>query len=279
MGCVMGVCIFCGANGKLTREHIWADWLKKYIPKDMPDYQAGEIVRGRDGEVLRERGRRVGGDPRSRRVECVCGSITHRRTPDRKGCNDGWMSDIQAAVKPTVIPMIEGKSVLLRREQQRTFAAWVAMAAMCSEQGDKDWVSIREKDRTWLYKKKVPPQNNWKIWIGRYRRGKWRPHWVHHTLRIVKRERGEIPFLGKQFFNTQSTTYTVGELLIHAISSSWPPCVSRFHFRNADDLLLMVWPPRSSVLMWPPPAILSDQQGHEVATSFFETLQRAGRGP
>src|SRR6266566_295420 len=32
-----GRCIFCGRTG-LTKEHIWADWLKKFIPKNMKQY-------------------------------------------------------------------------------------------------------------------------------------------------------------------------------------------------------------------------------------------------
>ena len=95
----MGTCIFCGTDGKLTREHIWADWLKKYIPKDMPDYRAGTMVLGKPGDPpISDVGKRVGGDPRSRRVECVCGSRTFRGK--QRGCNDGWMGELQEQAKP-----------------------------------------------------------------------------------------------------------------------------------------------------------------------------------
>jgi hypothetical protein len=41
-----------------------------------------------------------GGDPRSRRLQIVCGP-----------CNNGWMSDLQTAAKPTLVPLITGKSI------------------------------------------------------------------------------------------------------------------------------------------------------------------------
>jgi VanZ family protein len=28
-------CIFCGHDGKLTSEHIWGDWVTKYVPRTM----------------------------------------------------------------------------------------------------------------------------------------------------------------------------------------------------------------------------------------------------
>jgi hypothetical protein len=273
----MGQCIFCGTIGKMTREHIWADWLRSYIPKDMPDHQAGTIIRGGPGEKpIKEFGHRVGGDPRSRRVRCVCGSVTYGRGSKQKGCNDGWMGDLQNRAKPVVLPLIKGEATVLRAAQQRTLSAWIAMAVMCSEHGDIDWVTIPAEHRTYLFKNHTPPKIGWKIWIGRYHRDKWSPHWVHHTLRIAKKETGAAPFAGTAFFNTQSTPYTVGELYIHAVSSWWPRCVNMFRFRPPRNLLLrQIWPVRDEVIRWPP-RILTDQQAHDIATSFFDSIQLAG---
>ena len=165
-----GECIFCKNYGLLTREHIWADWLKKYIPKTMPNYRAGTMIVGRGGRVITRKKRIIGGDPRSRRVLCVCGSQTYGGT--RQGCNDGWMKGIQDQVKPIVLPMIEGAASKLNTRQQRLLAAWIAMAVICSEYSDLDSLAIRQKDREWLFRKHAPPSNNWKIWIGHYENSK-----------------------------------------------------------------------------------------------------------
>ena len=107
-------CIFCGTEGVLTKEHIWSDWLKNYIPKDLLNYKAGDIILGRDGKPISEKRRIVGGDPKSRRVRCVCGSATYLPKIRRKGCNDGWMKDLQDLVKPIVLPLIRGESCEIR---------------------------------------------------------------------------------------------------------------------------------------------------------------------
>lgn len=128
VGAFMGKCIFCEAVGKLTKEHIWADWLKKYIPKDMPNYTAHRQMLWRGGRKTDRQVRLVGGDIRSMRVKCVCNSKTHAKsTPRREGCNDGRMGKLQEAAKPIVIPLIEGKSIALTARSQQILAGWIAI--------------------------------------------------------------------------------------------------------------------------------------------------------
>jgi hypothetical protein len=92
-------CIFCGQS-PTTREHIWADWLVQYIPKTMPKHNSTTTMLNADRTV--DKISKVwGGDPRSRLLQIVCGP-----------CNNGWMSDLQTAAKPTLIPLITGKSTL-----------------------------------------------------------------------------------------------------------------------------------------------------------------------
>src|SRR5262245_4657141 len=121
----MGTCIFCNRNdAKLTREHIWADWLTAYVTKDLINYEAAKVTvhrRGIPDDVLSNK---VAGDPKSRRVKCVCVS-----------CNTGWMKRIQDLAKPIVVPMLEGERVMIGRKERRIIAPWIAMAVMCSEFG------------------------------------------------------------------------------------------------------------------------------------------------
>jgi hypothetical protein len=70
---------------KLSGEHIWADWLKKYIPKDMVNHTSAQIRKYADREE--QTVKTHGGDLRSRKMRVVC-----------EDCNTGWMSTIQQAV-------------------------------------------------------------------------------------------------------------------------------------------------------------------------------------
>jgi hypothetical protein len=76
-----GVCWFCGRAGELTEEHAFPDWVRLTFAADghdiaMSDHRAGIVQRARtwpskSGEVV---------------VRSVC-----------KGCNEGWMCDLEAA--------------------------------------------------------------------------------------------------------------------------------------------------------------------------------------
>src|SRR5947208_778698 len=38
-----GKCIFCGGRG-LTKEHMWADWLRPYIPREMQEHRSASSI-------------------------------------------------------------------------------------------------------------------------------------------------------------------------------------------------------------------------------------------
>ena len=192
----MGKCIFCGFEGKLTREHIWADWLRAYIPKDMTSYEAGKVTVNMPGISDKVAAKKIAGDPHSRRVKYVCGT-----------CNSGWMSQLQERAKPVVIPLIEGRGLKLSQRQQKTLAAWIAMAVMCSEFGDRTRIAIPQHDRDILYRHHVPPVANWRIWVAGYKTTERVPRWDHRVLTIVpEKEVDQAAFAAAPFYNTQSTT-------------------------------------------------------------------------
>jgi hypothetical protein len=117
-------CIFCGGS-PTTREHIWADWLAKYIPKTMQKHSSTSSILNPDRSV--ERTLKVwGGDPRSRRLQIVC-----------RHCNNHWMSELQAVAKPILIRLVSGnlknRPFMLDLNRQRILAAWSAMSVICAE--------------------------------------------------------------------------------------------------------------------------------------------------
>ena len=157
----MRECIFCGATSDITREHIWADWLKEYIAKDIDGYQAATITINQPGVASTVREKKISGDPRSRKVKCVCGS-----------CNNGWMSQLQERAKPLVLSLIEGCQIEFTKAKCELLSAWIAMSVMCSEYSDRSRVAIRPLDRKRLFESHKPPTTNWRIWIGRFERQK-----------------------------------------------------------------------------------------------------------
>ena len=123
------------------------------------------------------------------------------------------------------------------------------MAAICSEYSDKTHIAIRGKDREILHKHHVPPSQNWRIFVGRYQREARTAQWVHHALLILpEKDVDDAAFAAAPFYNTQSSTYTVGEIFIQAISSSWAKCVRKYKIAPAG-LVWQIWPVHSAEIV------------------------------
>jgi hypothetical protein len=131
------VCIFCGRPG-LTKEHMWADWLRNYIPRERQEHRVGStnISLAQHEDSVQDRIERRSGDPHSRRIRCVC-----------RECNNGWMSQLQEAAKPFLVPMLTGQKVALYESGKTTLASWAAMFVMVAEQVDQTKVAISAVER------------------------------------------------------------------------------------------------------------------------------------
>ena len=100
------------------------------------------------------------GDPLRSKVRVVC-----------ETCNNTWLSAIQDAAKPLLIPMFDGATCVLGHEKQLTIATWISMATMTAEflLHGKTQISVQQADRDWLRLNNRPPPD-WRIWVGHYRR-------------------------------------------------------------------------------------------------------------
>jgi hypothetical protein len=58
----------------------------------------------------------------------------------------GWMSRLQEAVRPILIPMLKGERITLHRKQQTILARWVAVNVMTAEYTDKNACSSNPAD-------------------------------------------------------------------------------------------------------------------------------------
>jgi hypothetical protein len=261
-------CIFCGSE-PTTREHIWADWLTQYIPKVMPNHHSTTAILNPDRTVDKV-SKLWGGDARSRRLQIVCGP-----------CNHHWMSDLQTAAKPILIPLITGKSINLNSARQKILAAWSAMSVICAEYIYPKNAAVSVTDRRWLYKTRTAP-DNFRIWIGDFDRKEWLPHWGHSSLRISASEYEKpqgwtVHPDGTPRGNTQTTAFVVGRLFILAFSCPFPEILHADEITDAvDSRLYQIWPLRHSLLIWPPSNTLSDREADHLTGYIFSRLDEAG---
>lgn len=115
----VGTCLFCGASGPLTDEHIYGKWLRKL------GYKGGgvrEIVPGDGSQPIIQQG-----GPFTKALKIVC-----------YPCNNEWMSGMEEEAKPLLIAMFNAQgSVRLDQAAQVTLARWAFKTAAVAAQVDR----------------------------------------------------------------------------------------------------------------------------------------------
>lgn len=254
------LCVFCGGY-PISKEHIWAEWMLPYLPKKnvLNHHLRSETIfpDKSDVKVIKR-----SGEPQSGKLTIAC-----------VGCNTGWMSDLQKATKPILIPLMRGERYLLTRKAQRTLAAWIAMFTMVAEYMTKDPTKVGASfaDRKYLKEHlTVPP--NWKVWIANYEGGQiLKGFWVHTVLPISGEE--DTPQRhqsGVDLPNTQSTTAIFDKLYAHVLSSRISQVVRKQDMHGGGKKIIpRVWPFQRSPIAWPPEP-LPDKQALGIAMAFAE---------
>jgi len=109
-------CVFCGGFN-LSKEHVWPDWASKVLTDNpSPAHHEWHNTYSDKGTVVKESGMRPRqGSTFTKKIRVVC-----------KTCNNGWMSRLENATKPILLPLIQGEPALLDREQQTLLAQWIA---------------------------------------------------------------------------------------------------------------------------------------------------------
>src|SRR5262245_42752099 len=199
-----GRCIFCD-QPRLTKEHLWPDWLKRFLPRKATDHyhttgrstNVGDKVFAHAPDLKRQTG-----DIRSRKLKVVCGP-----------CNNGWMSRLQEAVKPNLVPLLRGTWSELSAGDCEAISAWAVMFTMIVERLDLSTAAVTAAERAAFYRDQRPPAN-WMIWAGHCK--DWPPWDFYHRGWGVSADPDAIP----ERCSSQTTTFKVGELLLHTYSTT-----------------------------------------------------------
>lgn len=230
-------CIFCESPEKLTKEHIWADWLRGHLPRTgernyhWTRYGGGEIIKGK---VHRP------GDAHSQRLQVVCGR-----------CNSGWMGSLQEAARPILAPLLQDVWEPLDEHSQRILGRWATMTTMVIEFADPKTARVPQTHRD-LLRTGAGPLEGWYIWIGRHDPGADHPGYFNHFGWIAA---GVDVSTGQAVahHHFQTTTFTVGRLLIHTIMMSSPHpefIVKPEEFEQLYDLRT-IWPANGTIIDHP----------------------------
>lgn len=144
-------CIFCGGS-PVTAEHVWPQWIGKYLPTTKAEHYVVVEAEGEE-QAVQYRGERV---PFSTTARCVC-----------KPCNEGWMHELEHTAEHELRAMIEGRDQTLHEWRQGVVATWAFKTAIMIEHAQADLRAIPAEVYP-LFRQYLTAPPFSQVWMARY---------------------------------------------------------------------------------------------------------------
>ena len=140
-------CIFCGELGNISKEHFWPEWLAPYVHTIGDGHNISELhsAEGKGQQTLQRR-RVCPGNVITKKIRVVC-----------KNCNNRWMSELEANVKPTILSLLINNKTALTEEEVATLSLWITVKTIVGEHWEENLSLTPDNDRYLIYKNKIIP--------------------------------------------------------------------------------------------------------------------------
>lgn len=232
------ICIFCSRRAN-SDEDVIPKWILR-------------LLRRQERERVPMRTYRFGQPPKdhmvgesAQKVGSVCGK-----------CNNGWMSNLEADLKPILTPMILGNSVSLTLVRRERITTWLTKCAMMYEsmaQGEKFYDGL---DHHHL-RNTVNPFQSTSVWLGRYTGTVARHIMDYRFLLRQQAPGGSVKII--------VLTMVIGQLALQLTNAKWSTLVPQidlptFVLPTTKDMLVQVWPASFTEVQWPPPINFDDAE-------------------
>jgi hypothetical protein len=240
------LCIFCGSPAN-SPEHIWSKWLVRggYVKVGMREHESRSLDALDPSKNVTRRLVRSKG-VLSTEVSCVC-----------RPCNTGWMSRLDRAAKPALIPLVEGRqSSLDLAAQGEILASWAVLKSMVLECSNPETRTISQSQRTFLWRRNRPPRGLTVSLAAHAGVEKGDYHYAHRLFRTL--EVNGIPESWRKPDGVLST-FVVGHLILQVAFYCGPHDRTPEFGGKADDAIVSIWPPAAFPLTvdWPPKVVLN----------------------
>lgn len=155
----ISVCVYCGGQ-PLTNEHVIPKWISKIpaVAKILadsekhlytPHFLAKNVLDANgstEGFDFVERGKKFRMNQIEVRVIC-------------KGCNEGWLSELEQTVAPILTKLINGGPVIIAPTDLETLAVWATKTAMMMEFNDRSTLSFSQEQFQQAFIRRHIPDN------------------------------------------------------------------------------------------------------------------------
>lgn len=240
-----GLCIFCGAYGRLTEEHGTPRWLGRFLAEQFPGsghLESVRIVIGPDGQP-------------SQYARPVGGLSFHKAPVVCSRCNNEWMSGLEIAAAPLLKRLARGDPATLDGEDARLLATWVTKTALIYElvEQERDGATSSVADRRWFGRHRLPLPTS-RIWLAHYEGSRGTTIVVRRTLFLYDLD-AEVP---RPEAHGVLFGLVFGRLAVRVgFVRSHPSFATAFAVEDGP-LTPQLWP-SSAPLTWPPGRALDDE--------------------
>lgn len=203
---VKKVCIFCNKERKLSKEHLWPDWLKNYVDIKPSDKHINEIHSGAATKRASvEKRLERNGNVIAVKFRVVC-----------QPCNNEWMSEIERKVEHFFKLAMANDIKNIDKTLQRNLAEWIALKTMVAEQSDGKTQVTPTSDLKRFYDTRHIP-DYYRIYIGKHNL-KSITEYMRHSCTISLDLKGPTQGLNGLSRNTQSFALIFGSVLIYLVA-------------------------------------------------------------
>jgi hypothetical protein len=234
--------MFCGRYGRLHREDAVSKWIGRAFNVGAEGsntwMRSRQLINGPKAEIRRPR--KLGG-PTIVKIPEVC-QIT---------CNGGWMSRLETAVKPILLPMMFATTpTTLQESELATLATWLTMKAFVFDMDD-GVPAILSEDLRLDFGDTQEPVPNSAMWIAAYE-GTRIGQVYHGIIGHVPDENPASPV------DALELVLVFGYVALKIVIPVDPEKGAIERVAPSTDLpALPVWP-IAGPIEWPPAAILDD---------------------
>lgn len=245
----MASCIYCG-NRANSQEHVYPAWMIEALSRDTRGLRLPTRAQVRkDGVLIRQ----------------MMGKVTPRKTVEFTTkvcaeCNNGWMNRVGERARPFVEKMMAGLPTELTTEAQAAVDTFMTMTTITRYSAEHRAYVNHEWTRR--LRETEAPLPDWMVWVGRYEGVE--PLYANlHDVSVVAKDGTTI--LDHGVFSTLVAGYLV---------------VQVFHVADGRIVdhpevpLILVGPPRSDAVKWPPRNAFTDETLALLADRFIGTLAR-----
>ncbi len=230
------VCLFC-PNGAGTREHAWPLWLISSVgaERDSPTEYWNSVTAPP---------KRWAGPHFTTKKVC-------------RNCNNGWMSDLEFAVRATMGGLVNDISMPLDEEQQLLLARWATKTAMVIEGAKQAKNGFYSPEQRSAFRTTLLPALGTAIWLGRCDQSN-NLHGEARKLHVSS------PTMTNPLEDGCATTFVTARLIMQVLSvkrkSDATSTSLRLQIRSGpwENKLVKIWPVEKSRVNWPPPQSFSD---------------------